>query len=164
MPIKVRNRWKPDLETAARQLFQILKDHNNATVQEMVDMSNTYCYQNAHASSETEDEEENEEFVPTHFPTCPSCFVIVNHDGYLQEFDNAIEKLQSDGLLVETTLCTELDTRSSGTPSNDVISTIRKVEQVMHLSKHALYRGQIYARPNTAQFTYNQPNGLFRAI
>ena len=24
----------------------------------------------------------------------------------------------------------------------------------MHLSKHALYRGQIYARPNTAQFTY----------
>jgi hypothetical protein len=156
-PIKVRNRGKPDLETAARQLFQTLKDHNNATVQEMVDMSNTYCYQNAPASSsetEDEDKEENEEFVPTHFPTCPSCFVIVNHDGYLQELDNAIEKLQSDGLVVETTLRAELDTRSSGTHSNDVLSIIRKVERVMYLSKHALYRGQIYARPNTAQFTY----------
>ena len=55
---------------------------------------------------------------------------------------------------METTLRAELDTRSSGTPSNDVISTIREVKRVMHLSKHALYRGQIYARPNTAQFTY----------
>ena len=55
---------------------------------------------------------------------------------------------------METTLRAELDTCSSGTPSNDVISTIREVKRVMHLSKHALYRGQIYARSNTAQFTY----------
>ena len=129
---KVRNHGKPDLETAARQLFQTVKDHNNATVQEMVDLSKTYCCQNAPASSsETEDKEEHEEFVLTHFPNCPSCFVIVNHDRCLQEFDNARQKLQSDRPVVETTLRTELDTCSSGTPSNDVISTICKVKQDM---------------------------------
>ena len=145
--IKVRNRGKPDLKTAARQLFQTVKDHNNATVQEMVDLSKTYCCRNAPASSsETEDKEDHEEFVLTHFPTCPSCFVIVNHDRCLQEFDNARQKLQSDRLVVETTLRTELDTCSSGTPSNDVISTICKVKRVM--------QSRTGYAPNRAQFTY----------
>ena len=153
--IKVRSRGTQDIETAARQLFQTVKDHNNATIQEMVDISNTYCYRNATASSsETEDEDEDDEFYTNHFPTVACCFVIVNHGGYLQEFENAIRKVQSDGLVVETTLRAEFDTRPSPTPSNQVISTIRKVERVMQLSGHALYRGQIYTRPNNAQFTY----------
>ena len=95
-PIKVRARGKQDWETAARQLFQTVKDHNNPTMQEMVDVSNTYCYRNAPASSsdtDDEDEDEYDEFQPTHFPTVPCCFVIVNHSGYLQEFENARQKV-----------------------------------------------------------------------
>ena len=161
--INVRNRGKQDLETAAKQLFQTVKDHNNPTMQEMVDVSNSYCYHNAPASSsdtedededEEEDEEEDDEFHPTHFPTVPCCFVIVNHGSYLQEFQNGIQKVQSDSLAVESTLLAEFGTRPSRTPSNQVISTIRKVEHVMNLSGHALYHSQIYARPNNAKFTY----------
>lgn len=155
--INVRNRGKQDLETAAKQLFQTVKDHNNPTMQEMVDVSNSYCYRNAPVSSsntDDEDEEEDDEFHPTHFPTVPCCFVIVNHGGYLQEFQNGIQKVQSDGLVVETALRAEFGTRPSRTPSNQVISTIRKVERVVNLSGHVLYHGQIYARPNNAKFTY----------
>ena len=47
---------------------------------------------------------------------------------------------------METTLRTELDTCSSGTPSNDVISTICKVKQVM--------QSRTGYAPNRAQFTY----------
>ncbi|CAB4008241.1 Hypothetical predicted protein [Paramuricea clavata] len=155
-PIRVRNNGNQEMETAARQLFQVVKDHNNQSIQDMIDVSNTYCYRNASVESseaESEDEEEYEEFHPKHFPTVPCCFVIVNHGGFLQEFDSAIKKLESDGLVVETTLDTELETVAPGTCSNDVISTIRKIERVMEMSKHALYRGIIYYKPNGAQLT-----------
>ena len=54
-----------DIETAARQLFNVLKDHNNITIQEMLDVSNVYCY---------DDEEEIAELLPsggTRFPFVP---------------------------------------------------------------------------------------------
>ena len=104
-PINMRTRGKQDWETAARQLFQTVKNHNSPTMQEMVNVSNTYCYRNAPASLSDADEKgehEYDEFHPTHLPTVP-CFVIVNHRGYLQEFENAIQKAQSNGLVVETT-------------------------------------------------------------
>ena len=156
-PIRVRNRASQDMETAARQLFQTVKDHDNASMQEMVDVSNTYCYQNApdsQSESENEDEEEYDEFQPTHFPTVPCCLVIVSHGGYVQQFENAVRKLQSDGLVFDTTLDAQCDKAPSPTPSNDLIATIRKIQRIMDLSKHALYRGQIYARPNGAKVTY----------
>ena len=55
---------------------------------------------------------------------------------------------------METTLCTEFDTRPSRTPSKQVLATIRQVKRVMNLSGHTLYRGQIYARLHNAKFTY----------
>ena len=124
----MRTRGKQDWETAARQLFQTVKNHNSPTMQ-MVDVSNTYCYRNAPASlsdADEKDEHEYDEFHLTHFPTVPCYFVIVNHRGYLQEFENAIQKVQSDGLVVETTLRAEFDTRPSCTPSNQVLGTYAK--------------------------------------
>ena len=153
----MRTRGKQDWETAARQLFQTVKNHNSPTMQEMVDVSSTYCYRNAPPSLSDADEKgehEYDEFHPTHFPTVPCCFVIVNHRGYLQEFENAIQKAQSNGLVVETTLRAEFDMRPSCTPSNQVLGTIRKVKHLMNLSGDALNHGQIYARLNNAKFTY----------
>ncbi len=106
-PIRVRDGASQDMETAACQLFQTIKDHDNLSMQEMVDVSNTYCYQNApdsQSETENEDEEEYEEFQPTHFPTVPCCLVIVSHGGYVQQFENAVRKLQSDSLVFDTTL------------------------------------------------------------
>jgi hypothetical protein len=49
--------------------------------------------------------------------------------------------------VVETTLDIELETLASGACSNDVISTIRKIERIMELSKHALSRKLVVAGP-----------------
>ena len=94
-PINVRTQGKQDWETAARQLFQTVKDHSNPTMQEMVDVSNMYCYRNAPASSSDtndEDKDKYDEFQPTHFLTVPCCFVIVSHSCYLQEFEMLYNK------------------------------------------------------------------------
>jgi hypothetical protein len=45
------------MDTAALQLFQVVKDHNNATVQEMLDASNAHCYQDVQSSSNDEAED-----------------------------------------------------------------------------------------------------------
>ena len=103
---------------------------------------------------ENEDEEEYDEFHPTNFSTVPCCLVIVSRGGYLQQFENAIKKLESDDLILDTTLDAESDQLPSITPSNDLIATIRKIQRVMEVSKHTLCSGQIYARPNGAQVTY----------
>ena len=37
---------------------------------------------------------------------------------------------------------------------NEVAATIRKIERVMQLCQHAVYRGNMYAKPDEAQLTY----------
>jgi hypothetical protein len=90
--MKVRNAANNVLENAARQLFQTVKDHNNRNIQDMLDISNVYCYRNAHDSSTDEKNDEVEyveEFHPPHFPSVSCCLTIVNHDGYLDSMQSA---------------------------------------------------------------------------
>ena len=65
------------MENASRQLFQVVKDHNNVRVMNMVNASNLYCLRNS-ALSESEDVDE-----PVHplYPTCPCRLVVVNCTG-----------------------------------------------------------------------------------
>ena len=89
-----------------------MKDHDNGSMQDIVDASNWYCYENApHSSSESEnkDEGEAEELHPTHCPTHPCCLVVVSHCGYVEQFQDAVKKLQSDGLVLDTRVCAECD-------------------------------------------------------
>lgn len=144
------------METAARQLFQTVKDHNNDSIQDMVDISNIYCYRNVEDSSSDidSDDEEDEEFYPVHFPTALCCFVLVNHRGYVETMEKAIRQLRSDGLVVHTQLLDLSDKTPSAAPCNEVTATIRKIERVMQLCQHGLYCGNIYAKPDDAQLTY----------
>ena len=78
-----------EMETAARQLFNMVKDHNNATIQEMLDVSNVYCFRHAQESSSSDscDEEEIDDLLhsrSTRFPLVPCCLFVVN----VQEFRN----------------------------------------------------------------------------
>ena len=116
-PIRVRKGADSDMETAARQLFQTVKDHKNESIQDMVDISNTYCYQNAAGLSDSEDEED-EDFCPVHFPTANCCFVLVNHRGYVENMEKALRQLQSDGLVVHTQLLDQCNNISSAAPCN----------------------------------------------
>ena len=107
------------------------------------------------ASEVDSGEDSNDEFYPIHFPTVSCVLVITNHQGYLREFETAIAKLESDGLVFEMTHEDESHTAiQSAESSNELISTVRKVERVMELCSHALYGGHIYARPNQTQLTY----------
>ena len=73
-PIQVRS--SNQIEKAAKQLFQVVKDHNNPTIQEMLDISNVYCYRNADGSLDDEDSED--EIHPTRLPMVPCVHVVVN--------------------------------------------------------------------------------------
>ena len=157
--MKVRNAANNELENAARQLFQTVKDHNNRSIRQvMLDISNVYCYRNAHDSSkdeENDEEEYDEEFHPTHFPSVPCCVTIVNHDGYLDAIQSAIEvRLQSDGLVLETSLSPQVDTIQSLSQPNEITRTIRKIARVMVICGHVLHRSAIYTTPANAKMTY----------
>ena len=73
-PIRVHS--SNQIEKAAKQLFQVVKDHNNPIIQEMLDISNVYCYRNADGSSDDEDSED--EIHPTRLPMVPCVQVVVN--------------------------------------------------------------------------------------
>ena len=73
-PIGVRSKaGSSDMETAARQLFQTVKDHNNPTIKDMLHTSDIYCYENAcdDDTDENDEEEDEDEFTPHLFPTLP---------------------------------------------------------------------------------------------
>ena len=150
--IKVRSSANNEMENAARQLFQTVKDHNNPTIREMLDVSNVYCYR--HAGNSSTDDESDEEFYPTHFPSVPCCFTIVNHDGYMESFHSAIKRLESDGLVFETTFSPDVDTVQPISQRNEITTTIRKIARLMHICHHALYRSAIYTTPDNAKTTY----------
>ena len=155
--MKVRNAVNNELENAARQLFQTVKDHNNRSIQDMLDISNVYCYRNSHDSStdeENDEEEYDEEFHPTHFPSVPCCVTIVNHDGYLDAIQSAIEMLQSDGLVLNTSLSPQVDTIQSLSQPNEITRTIRKIARVMVICGHVLHRSAFYTTPANAKMTY----------
>ena len=92
----------------------------------MVNESNTYCYEAACdlASEVKSEEDSDDEFYPVHFPAVPCVLVIANHQGYLQDFGTTIDKLESDGLVFETTHEHESHVATeAGPPSNVLMVT-----------------------------------------
>ena len=102
-PIRVRTGTTTgkEMETAARQLFQVVKDHNNASIQQMLDVSNVYCYRNAGDTSSDDELDSDVELSSNHFPNCPCVLMVVNESDFRTSISAAVEKLQSDGLVVD---------------------------------------------------------------
>lgn len=156
-PIKTRARKSTNdiMEKAARQLFLVLKDHNNSMVQEIVDISNAFCYEHAAQTTSAEDDDTHFTTEPTHFPTTPCRLVVVNQHEFNEKLYTATEMLQSDGLLVEIDSTTNVNLRPPCfSAPNAVALTMKKIERVMKLCHHALYRSDIYAKPPNARITY----------
>ena len=126
-----------DIETAARQLFNVVKDHNNITIQEMLDVSNVYCYDNACESSSDADDDEEEiaELLPsggTRFPLVPCCLVVENAHEFSEQLDRAVKRLESDGLTLNVAKPIVIEPESSCSSSNQVSKTINDIQKVMH--------------------------------
>ena len=148
-----------DIETAARQLFNVVKDHNNITIQEMLDVSNVYCYENACESSSDADDDEEEiaELLPsggTRFPLVPCCLVVENAHEFGEQLDRAVKRLESDGLTLNVAKPIVIEPESSCSSSNEVSKTINDIQKVMQMCNHALHKSNVYAKPQQAQITF----------
>ena len=147
-PIRVRGQQptEADLETAARQLFNVIKDHNNQSVQQMLDISNTYCCENAERSSSDSqlDHDDGTQAQTNHFPIVPCCLVCVNQREFCERLTISADKLVSDGMkpyLAERVVC---DTACFSS-TNDVARTIKNIEQIMIMFQHALHPGYVFS-------------------
>ena len=126
------------VEKAAKQLFQVVKGHNNPTIQEMLDM-----------------EDSDDKINPSRFPIVPSILVVVNEREFSAILERACNKLRSDGLvLVMDASCDQSSAAAAEMTSNEVAVLIRKIAKAMELCSHAIYRSQVYARPDGVTFTY----------
>ena len=144
------------MQKAAKQLFQVLRDHNNPAVLEMLDRSNTYCYAECTRQTSDEDDEEDEpSSQPTHFPTTPCRLVVINQVEFNDQLHQAAATLQSDGLLVELDSKTNVSLeKPCFSSTSEVAATVKKIERMMKLCDHALYRRDVYAKPADADVTY----------
>ena len=132
------------MEHAARQLFQVVKDHNSVMILELLQASLAYC-RNASGESQSDSDESTPK---------PCRLVIVNVMEFGDKLHDAAAKLQSDGLLMELEVPTIFQKRCLSSTTSDVTTTLHRIEKVMKLCEHALYRGHIYAKPPDATFTY----------
>ena len=118
----------------------------------MLDISNVYCYRHAEDSS---DEDSDDEINPSRLPMVPSILVVVNEREFSAILERACNKLRSDGLvLVMDASRDQSSAAAAETTSNEVAVLIRKIAKAMELCSHAIYRSQVYARPDGATFTY----------
>ena len=154
--IRVRKTANNEMETAARQLFQALKDHNNNEIQQMLDVSNAYCYRScAETSSDEEDDENDHEMDFTHLPNVPCRVFVVNESEFLDRVATAVSRLQSDGLVIEMANSFAVNINGPAFSSNnDVAKLIKKIEKCMKICHHALYRSEVYTKPEGASFTF----------
>ena len=154
--IRVRKTANHKMETAARQLFQALKDHNNNEIQQMLDVSNVYCYRScAETSSDEEDDENDHEMDFTHLPNVPCRVFVVNESELLDRVATAVSRLQSDGLVIEMANSFTVNINGPAFSSNnDVAKLIKKIEKCMKICHHALYRSEVYTKPEGASFTF----------
>lgn len=156
-PIRVRSN---EMEKAAKQLFNVVKDHNNPTIQDMLDISNVYCYRNARDWSSDSDEDDTEveellQFGCVRFPVFPCCLVVDNVNDFRDQLNTSVARLQSDGLVVDLAETRVVDpTTSCLSSNNDVTKTIFKIQKVMQICNHGLYKSQIYVKPDKATITF----------
>ena len=140
------------MENASRHLFQVVKDHNNVRVMNMVNASNLYCLRNS-ALSEFEDVDEP---VRPLYPTCPCRLVVVNCTEFDVPLNEAMTKLKSDGMTIEieSAFTPQIDGACLSSTTEELSATIRKIAKVMEMSKHGLHRATVYAKPDEATATY----------
>lgn len=151
---------RKDLAKASEEVFQVVKDHKNDMVTAMVAQSNTFCFQESlaelteDASDHIQDDVE-EPARPRYYPRAPCRIVVVNDHDYAVAVQEAFERLVGDGLVVEIKASPNYESADRPvTGASDLTNTILDIEKVMKLCQQALYRGDVYAKPQNATHTY----------
>ena len=154
---RVNERTGGAMEKAARQLFQVVKDHNNQMVLEMLEQSNVYCFNNCRRTTSAEDSDDEETLPNTvPHPAFPCRLVVVNTLEFNSQLHDAVTLIQSDGLKIEieSMLAVEARRPCLSSSTDELPFVFRKIATIMKICDHALYRGDIYAKPEAATMTY----------
>ena len=136
----------------------MVKDHNNAAIQEMLDVSKVYCFRHAQESSSSDncDKEEIGDLLhsrSTRFYLVPCYLFVVNVQEFGEQLSTAIERLQADGLVVEMGAGYGVDNPCFATTS-DLATTIHQINKVMTICHHAIYRSDVSAKLDEAAHTF----------
>ena len=146
------------METASRQLFSVVKDHNSQPIMDMLQTSNDYCLANCQRTTSAEDSEENAHpsRCRPRYPTCPCRVVVVNCPEFDAPLQEATMKLRADGMKIdiESRLTALIDGAVLSSTTDELSATIAKIGQLMKISNHALHRGDVYAKPTDATTAY----------
>ena len=117
------------METTARKLFQVVKDHNNQMMLEMVLASNNFCIASCRTTSAEESEGDGHEPIKRpHYPTSPCRVIVINTNEFDSPLYEAVEKLKSDGLALEidSWITAQLDGPCLSSNNNELVETVKK--------------------------------------
>ena len=144
------------METAARKLFQVVKDHDNQMMLEMVLASNNICIASCQTTSAEESEGDGHEPIKRpHYPTSPCHVIVINTNEFDSPLYEAVEKLKSDGLTLEIDSwgTAQLDGPCLSS-NNELVETVKKIGALMTVCTHALNKGDVYIKAPGAAMTY----------
>ena len=88
---------------------------------------------------------------PRFYPTKPCRIVVVNQAEYLTTMTAAHRNLQSDGVVADIVSLPNTNTITLDTNCNELNKTIHDINRTID---HALYRGNVYSRPDGARMTF----------
>ena len=142
------------METAARKLFQVVKDHNNQMILEMVLASNNFCIASCRTTSAEGDG--HEPIRRPHYPTSPCRVIVINTNEFDSPLYEAVEKLKSDGLTLEidSWVTAQPDGSCLSSNNNELVETVKKIGALMTVCTHALNKGDVYIKAPGAAMTY----------
>ena len=157
-------------EKIARELFQVVKDHDNNAVKSLVKDSNRFCHGSklAEMLDGWSKEEVHTAFgrVEPRPPTSgrlqfcdPVRLVVVNQNEYGDIMKERVQRLRRDGMCLFFDILEDIESPFPSLredSSSDLMQTIQDINKVMsNLSgPHVLYRGKVYAKPDGARFTF----------
>ena len=157
-------------EKLLRELYLVVKDHNNNAVQEMTARSNQFCLPKKMYNFVDDWNEEQlrqafgcDRSVPfqmNHFRDTSLNLVIVNERDYGNVLQGVYKCLRRDGLKLHLLSKANQNYTDvipiSSQPVSDFFIVAEKLSNAMRnfRSPHVLYRGDIYAKQDIAVFTF----------
>ena len=107
-------------------LLQVLKEHSNDGIDNLVQASNAYCYRRAMSEY---DEAESSNALHS-LPSKPCRIVVVNEQEMLTRMMKAFERLQSDGLKTDFVSLPNPSALQLPTDASEITKTIRDIDRV----------------------------------
>ena len=158
-----------DIDRLTKELCNVLKDHNNVSIQNLVKYSFNYCYTRKLTESVSDWSDKEKHFVFGDRTQCEEIqdphltetvrLVLVNKQDFGERLGSIAATLQKDGLqFAYHTLENNLTSLTflSDKNSTELISTIDMINKAMvkFQKPHVLCNGMVYVKPPKATYTF----------